>query len=58
MKVWPMAVCGLLVIGGVVLAVTGTGAVALLPAAGCVLMMGVMAWMVVRAARRGDGEPR
>ena len=46
MKHWHMALCGLLIVAAVVLAVVGAEAVALLPAAGCMLMMGAMMWMM------------
>jgi hypothetical protein len=55
MKSWHMAVCGLLIAAGIVLVATGASAVALIPAAGCALMMGVMIWMMVGAGRRGGG---
>jgi hypothetical protein len=43
-----MALCGLFVVAAVVFAAVGAEAVALLPAAGCMLMMGVMMWMMMR----------
>jgi hypothetical protein len=44
--------CGALMILGVVLAVTGAGAVAFLAPLGCVAMMGVMVWMMFGMGRR------
>jgi hypothetical protein len=56
MKSWHMIVCGLLIGAGIVLVATGASAVALIPAAGCALMIGLMAWMMAGAARNGDGK--
>jgi hypothetical protein len=48
MKHWHMLVCAGLVALGVVLAVSGANALAFIPAMGCMLMMGMMVWMMVR----------
>ena len=46
-----IAICiGLMLVGAVAAAV-GLGAVRILAAAGCMLMMGMMVWMVVRGMR-------
>ena len=45
MSLWHhMAICAGLVVVGVVLVSAGLDALALLPAVGCVLMMGMMVW--------------
>ncbi len=48
MKRWHMALCGVFIVAGVVFAAVGAQALAILPAAGCMLMMGVMMWMMMR----------
>ncbi|MGH3029354.1 MAG: hypothetical protein ACRDNE_01030 [Gaiellaceae bacterium] len=45
MKGWHLIACGTFVAAGVVLAAVGLDALALLPALGCAVMMGTMAWM-------------
>lgn len=46
-----IAICvGLVAVGGVA-AVAGLGALRVLAGAGCMLMMGLMVWMMVRATR-------
>ena len=56
MKAWHMLVCAGLIGVGVVLVVTGAGAVAVLPALGFTAMMGAMVWMMIRAGGHGNGE--
>jgi hypothetical protein len=48
MKSSHMLFCGLLLVVGVVLLASGVGAVAFLPLVACMLMMGVMMWMMMR----------
>jgi hypothetical protein len=49
-----LAACAALVVVTGIAVVAGLDALAVLGAAGCVLMMGAMVWMMVRAgARRG-----
>jgi hypothetical protein len=48
MKHWHLVLCGLFVVAGVVLVAVGAGALSFLPAAGCMLMMGAMMWMMMR----------
>lgn len=43
-----MAICAGLVVVGIVLVTAGAGAFAFVPALGCMLMMGMMIWMMVR----------
>ena len=53
MKPWHMAICaGLLVVTGVLLA-AGVGVFAFIAPLGCVLMMGMMIWMMVRPGGHG-----
>jgi hypothetical protein len=52
MKGWHVLVCGLLIEAGVVLVATGTGAAAVIPAAGCAAMMGMMMWTMMRSGGR------
>jgi hypothetical protein len=56
MKSWHMLVCGALIVVGVVLVATGAGALVLLPALACAAMIGMMAWMMIRAGGGGRGE--
>jgi hypothetical protein len=56
MKSWHMLVCGALIVAGVVLVATGAGALVLLPALACAAMIGMMAWMMIRAGGGGRGE--
>lgn len=51
MKSWHMLACFVLIAAGIVLVASGAGAIALIPAIGCVLMLGAMVWMM----RSGDG---
>lgn len=46
-----LAMCGGLMAIGAVAALAGLGALKLLASAGCMLMMGMMVWMMVRAGR-------
>lgn len=46
-----VAICVGLIAGGAGAAAAGLGAVSLLASAGCMLMMGMMVWMVVRGIR-------
>ena len=46
-----IAICvGLMAVGGAA-AIAGVGALRVLAGAGCMLMMGMMVWMMVRGAR-------
>ena len=56
MKHWHMLVCVGLMALGVVLIVAGAGAFAFVAPLGCILMMGMMAWMMVRAGGHGGGH--
>ena len=54
MKYWPhMAICAGLVAVGIVLVAAGAEAFAFVPALGCMLMMGLMIWMMVRPGGHG-----
>jgi hypothetical protein len=53
MKSWHMMLCVVFVAAGIVLVTAGAGAFAFLPALGCMLMMGMMIWMMVRPGRHG-----
>jgi hypothetical protein len=53
MKSWHMLLCAVFVLAGIVLVTAGAGAFAFLPALGCMLMMGMMVWMVVRPGGHG-----
>ena len=56
MKHWHhMAICAGLVAVAIVLVAAGAGAFALIAPLGCVLMMGMMIWMMVRPGRHGGG---
>lgn len=48
MKHWHMLLCAAVVAVGVILAAAGAGALAFIPILGCVAMMGMMVWMMVR----------
>jgi hypothetical protein len=48
MKGWHMLICVALIAAGIVLIAAGAGTVALIPVMGCVLMVGAMAWMMVK----------
>jgi hypothetical protein len=52
-KRWMMWGCGLLIVATIVLAVTGAASAAWIPVAGCALMMGLMAWMMIRMGGGG-----
>ena len=56
MKSSHMLLCAVLLVVGVGLLAGGVGAAAFLPLAACMLMMGVMMWMVMRPGgdHRGD----
>ncbi|MBK5231426.1 MAG: hypothetical protein JJE13_00390 [Thermoleophilia bacterium] len=51
MKSWHMLICLALIAAGIALVASGAGAIALIPAIGCALMMGAMVWMM----RSGGG---
>ena len=46
-----LAICIGLMVGGAAAAIAGLGALQVLAGAGCMLMMGVMLWMMVRGMR-------
>jgi hypothetical protein len=48
MKPSYMLMCALLLVVGIVLLAGGVGAAAFLPLAACMLMMGVMMWVMMR----------
>ena len=56
MKSSHMLLCALLLVVGVGLLAGGVGAAAFLPLVACMLMMGVMVWMMMRPGEdhRGD----
>ena len=56
MKPWHMLVCALLVAATVALVAFGAEVLAFVPALGCVLMMGMMIWMMVRMGGHGGGS--
>ena len=54
-----LAMCSPMLVIGVILIIGGAGALGvILPVLGCVLMMGMMMWMMVGMARHGgrDGD--
>lgn len=53
MKSWHVGACVALVAVAVVLVATGADAVAVIPVAGCALMMGAMVWMMLRGGGGG-----
>jgi hypothetical protein len=53
MKGWHIALCAVFVVAGIALVAAGAGALAFLPALGCVAMMGLMVWMMIG---RGGGD--
>ena len=56
MKHWHhIAICAGLVAVAIVLVAAGAGAFAFVAPLGCVLMMGMMIWMMVRAGGHGGG---
>ena len=52
MKGWHMLLFGLLTAAGVVLVATGASAAAVIPAAGCTAMIGMMVWVTMRSGTR------
>jgi hypothetical protein len=56
MQPWHMLVCAVLIVAAVVLVAIGAGAAAVLPALGCVAMMGMMTWMMIRTGDDGGGK--
>jgi hypothetical protein len=55
MKSWHMLVCAGLVGVAIMLVAAGAGAFAFIAPLGCVLMMGMMIWMMVRPGGHGGG---
>ena len=55
MKSWHMTACAGLVVVAIVLVAAGAGAFALIAPLGCVLMMCMMIWMMVRPGRHSPG---
>lgn len=55
MKSWHMLACVGLVIVAIGLVAAGAGAFAFIAPLGCVLMMGMMIWMMVRPGGHGGG---
>ena len=56
MKHWHhIAICAGLATVAIILVSTGASAVAFIPALGCMLMMGMMIWMMVGVGRHGRG---
>jgi hypothetical protein len=53
MKSWHMMACAVLVVVAIVLVAAGAGAFAFIAPLGCVLMMGMMIWMMVRPGGHG-----
>lgn len=49
MKSWHMLICLALIVAAIVLVASGAGAIVLIPAIGCALMMGAMVWMMTRS---------
>jgi len=56
MKSWHMLACTGLVVVAIVLGTAGAGAFAFIAPLGCVLMMGMMIWMMVRPGGHGGGN--
>ena len=54
MKHWHMAICAGLLAVAIVLVAAGVGVFALIAPLGCMLMMGMMIWMMVRTGGHGD----
>jgi hypothetical protein len=55
MKSWHMLACVGLVIVAIGLVAAGAGGFAFIAPLGCVLMMGMMIWMMVRPGGHGGG---
>jgi hypothetical protein len=53
MKAWHILACAALVGVAIVLITAGAGAFAFVPALGCMVMMGLMVWMMVRPGGHG-----
>jgi hypothetical protein len=53
MKSWHMLACAVLVVVAIVRVAAGAGAFAFIAPLGCVLMMGMMIWMMVRPGGHG-----
>ena len=56
MKWSHLMLCALLLVAGVVLLSSGVGAAAFLPLMACMLMMGVMMWMIMRPGGDDRGD--
>jgi hypothetical protein len=56
MESWHMLGCAALIAIGAVLVPTGASFLALIPALACAVMMGGMAWTMIRSGGRGGGE--
>jgi hypothetical protein len=56
MKTWHMLACAGLLAVAILLVAAGAGAFAVIAPLGCVLMMGMMIWMMVRPGGHGGGK--
>jgi hypothetical protein len=55
MKPWQMWICGAVIALAVVVVAVGGSAFILIPALGCMAMMGAMMWMMMRMGGGGRG---
>jgi hypothetical protein len=56
MKPWHMLACAGLLAVAIVLVAAGAGAFAFIAPLGCMLMMGMMVWMMLRPGRHRGGK--